>query len=353
VKVDHHISELLFDHDCVIVPSFGGFLASYQHATLHPTQHVVSPPSKKIAFNIFLKQNDGLLANHIAGREKLSYTDALKQIDFFVNQCQQELSDGKRIILDKVGLLYFDSEKNLQFEPFKNMNYLREAFGLGAIQYLPVKRDHSKTKAEKQLKEIMTPRPSMRPERKQEVLRKTSTNKTLRTIVVASAFLWLSFNLYMIAPRHFNLSSLNPFSSKNNTEVSQKSVEQSANQQAIISPVPVETTDAATTVPVEQNENIAMNATEENAQPVLAVHEAASEPAGKKYFIIGGAFELRENADAFVKALHAEGFQEAQILDTMKHLKMVCFNGFSTRSEAVAGLDRFKASNKNGWIYAR
>ena len=177
MKIDSHISELLYDHDCVIVPSFGGFLASYSHARIHSTQHVISPPSKKIAFNIFLKQNDGLLANQVSIREKLSYTDALNRIEQFVNQWQKELAEGKKLVIDRVGTFYFDSEKNLQFDPVKNINYLREAFGFDAVQYLPVRREDFQEKVESQVNDIL--RPSSRQEKKQIKL----SNKTRQKIL--------------------------------------------------------------------------------------------------------------------------------------------------------------------------
>src|SRR5437868_9794463 len=119
MKIDKHISELLYDHDCVIVPSFGGFLASYLHAQLNATQHTFYPPSKKIAFNIFLKNNDGLLANHIANKESLNYSEALNRIEEFRLECMRQLAAGKHLLIEDVGTFFFDKHKNLQFEPAK------------------------------------------------------------------------------------------------------------------------------------------------------------------------------------------------------------------------------------------
>src|SRR5438128_1060900 len=115
MKIDKHISELLYDHDCVIVPSFGGFLASYLHAQLNTTQHTFYPPSKKIAFNIFLKNNDGLLANYIAQQESLTYSDALNGIEDFRLDAMKQLQNGKKIVIENVGELFYDKHNNLQF----------------------------------------------------------------------------------------------------------------------------------------------------------------------------------------------------------------------------------------------
>ena len=84
-SIEQHISELLFDHDCVIVPSLGGFLASNQNSVI-TANLVLFPPFRKIAFNVYLKNNDGLLANHLVEYEHISYQQALIQIEKFVKK---------------------------------------------------------------------------------------------------------------------------------------------------------------------------------------------------------------------------------------------------------------------------
>ena len=61
--IDNYICELLYDHDCVIIPGLGGFIANFEPARIIRKQHTIMPPSKKIAFNGKLKNNDGLLAD--------------------------------------------------------------------------------------------------------------------------------------------------------------------------------------------------------------------------------------------------------------------------------------------------
>ena len=52
MKVEKHISELLYDHDCVIIPELGGFVGNYTPAQIHPVRHTFTPPFKNIIFNI-------------------------------------------------------------------------------------------------------------------------------------------------------------------------------------------------------------------------------------------------------------------------------------------------------------
>ncbi len=352
MKVDQHISELLFDHDCVIVPSFGGFLASYNHAQIHTSQHTFYPPSKKIAFNIFLKQNDGLLANHISGHEKITYNEALHRLDRQVNQWLKELEQGNRLMIDRIGTFYLNSEKNLQFDPVKNINYLRDAFGFSTVQYLPVQREDYQERVEKQIKRIGSSRPSERQEKPTVAFSKKNRKKVFTMLIISGTLLWFSFNLYLIAPHRPDLSSLNPFESKNKSEVAKKEVAPVYQTPAVSEPK-VETATGAKSTPDPITETASVSTKTTETVPVVAVQPPVTSNENQKYFIIGGAFQIQENAEAFVKTLQAEGFTNARILDSPKHLKMVCFKGFSARAEAVKELDSLKERNKNGWIYSK
>ena len=75
-KIEPYISELLYLHDCVIIPNFGGFVGNKKSAVLNKNTHTVLPPSKEILFNKNLKVNDGLLISHLANKEKISNDQA-------------------------------------------------------------------------------------------------------------------------------------------------------------------------------------------------------------------------------------------------------------------------------------
>jgi hypothetical protein len=76
MRLDPFITDLLFDHDCVILPEFGGLVANYRSAKLNVISHVILPPSKSIGFNPSLKYNDGLLTNYISSALGMSYKEA-------------------------------------------------------------------------------------------------------------------------------------------------------------------------------------------------------------------------------------------------------------------------------------
>ena len=99
VLLTKYIVQLLHDHDCVIVPEFGGFVAQYKPASLDRVTGFYSPPSKQILFNINLKNNDGLLANMVAQEQDISFQRATQVIADFVTTINKELKEKKHFSL--------------------------------------------------------------------------------------------------------------------------------------------------------------------------------------------------------------------------------------------------------------
>ncbi|MDD4602268.1 MAG: SPOR domain-containing protein [Bacteroidales bacterium] len=135
------ISELLAVHDCVIIPGFGGFIGNYSPARIDPVHHSFQPPSKKLLFNINLKQNDGLLANYVATYNGISYTDACLIIDEFTETCRHQLKTAKSFVIPNVGRLFSGHEGNVQFEQDKKCNLLPDAYGLTSFISPPISRN--------------------------------------------------------------------------------------------------------------------------------------------------------------------------------------------------------------------
>jgi nucleoid DNA-binding protein len=134
LEVSKYIKDLLFIHDCVILPGFGGFVANYKPANIDDNLNIVFPPSKAIGFNRNLSKNDGLLINRLAESENLSYSEAEKSVQFFTEDIRVRIQRGERVVLDKVGCFYNDRRHNLLFEPSKELNYLVDAYGMEQIE---------------------------------------------------------------------------------------------------------------------------------------------------------------------------------------------------------------------------
>ena len=140
MNLERTISDLLYEHDCVIIPGLGGFIGNYAPTRINPVHHTFSPPGKTLLFNINLKQNDGLLANKIARDNGISYEEAMQLIVEFVGHSKSLLKEGKQIRLDNIGIVYIDNRGALQFDQDKTINWLPDSYGLTSILSLPVQR---------------------------------------------------------------------------------------------------------------------------------------------------------------------------------------------------------------------
>jgi cell division septation protein DedD len=135
-SVEQLIGNLLLRHNCVIIPSFGGFVARRISARVDYKSGTMLPPSKSILFNRQLLNNDGLLINEFASENEVSYDEATQELTTLVNQWQATLNEGGRIEIERVGNLYFDEERNICFEQDRFANLLLESFGLGSVHFV-------------------------------------------------------------------------------------------------------------------------------------------------------------------------------------------------------------------------
>ena len=93
-SISIYISELLFLHDCVILPDFGGFIASNKPASLNSKTGELSPPFKELMFNTTLKTNDGLLLSYIVEKEKISHEEVLERILLYSKGLNEKLTSS-------------------------------------------------------------------------------------------------------------------------------------------------------------------------------------------------------------------------------------------------------------------
>jgi nucleoid DNA-binding protein len=138
VDITAFIRELLFGHDCVIVPGFGGFIGNYTPAQVDRNTGTFYPPVKQISFNRNLNHNDGLLIGRISSTLNINYGDARTITEKFVADLRKKLENGERIVFDNIGSFINNHEGNVQFEPDRNVNYHLDSYGLESFQCMPL-----------------------------------------------------------------------------------------------------------------------------------------------------------------------------------------------------------------------
>ncbi|MEZ7498441.1 SPOR domain-containing protein [Flavobacterium sp. Arc3] len=148
MNIEPYIAQLLYRYQCVTVPGFGAFLTEIQSAKWVESANSFFPPKKMISFNANLKNNDGLLANHIAQSEKTSYDYAVSAIQYEVLTWKKALEANGSFSIKNVGDISLNADNNIVFKPLDQTNYLTSSFGLSAFVSPAVKREIFEQKIE-------------------------------------------------------------------------------------------------------------------------------------------------------------------------------------------------------------
>ena len=142
--IEHHIAQLLYRYPCVTIPNFGAFLTETISANIQESNQTFYAPKKVIFFNVNIKNNDGLLANHMVTSDKILYSDALIAIDKQVNQWKELLYNNEVLFFKNIGSISRNNDGNLFFEPSENVNFLTDSFGLSSYVSPAIKREVKK-----------------------------------------------------------------------------------------------------------------------------------------------------------------------------------------------------------------
>ena len=134
MRLEEHISQLLYKHDCVIVPQFGAFITNAANVSFDEKTNTFLAPKKDLSFNSTLTKSDGILVNKIALDEPMSFDAAQTFIEEQVYFWQEHLKNGKSLTLKNIGSLQFNEAGKIDFKPYNDQNYFVAAYGLSNLQ---------------------------------------------------------------------------------------------------------------------------------------------------------------------------------------------------------------------------
>lgn len=404
MKVARYIGDLLFQYECIVIPGFGGFITKEAPAKINPVQNHFIPPTKDIVFNVHLKANDGLLINHIVRAEKISYSEAKRKLEKFVEQCEAALKAGKRIHFRKVGNIFINEAGFKQFEPDATQNYLADSYGLKSFISPAIKRTASgrpinKKAAPDRTASEVRQRNKAKPKTAEP---KVKGPKYIRinisaVIILLLVSFYVIFNFADVKKYYNNHSSLIPFYYSNaNDYIIANYVELGASRLfnigddlkkvgdklKINTSLPSEQKEEEVPVAVQDTESIETTykklleelkrETSQLADPTtkksdqLTKETQEAKPVSSiilkkdsiiatsntfKYHIIAGSFQNLANADKFVLQLKQKGF-DARIAGKNKydHYRVAysSYNALSTANQQLTYIR--KEENNEAWI---
>lgn len=370
----------MFEHDCVVIPQFGGFVGNYKPAKLDRVQNKFTAPSKEIGFNINLSHNDGLLASRISREENITYEEANVFLKKFSENLKSDLQLGKKVELEQVGVLFYDQHRSLQFEPDSRTNFLIDSFGLSAFHSPVINK--TGTRKDTSLREktadiVFADRPPVKTETATGENRgKEWTAKRIRKYVVYVAaaipllffLIWIPFNIERISQignkaRSLNYSNLIPFFDEPaHAYAERKEVRDLALPENLPSTgMGNSLNDTVPLVAISLFEREDAEFSDDKKILVkikdAAETEASSDPAKEKnpgrFHVIGGCFQYIENAEKYVAQLRSKGFN-AVIVDKNRGLYRVCYQSFPSRKDALSLLAQVRNSSDNSaWLLVK
>jgi cell division protein FtsN len=142
--IEKHLKSLLHEHDCVVLPGFGGFITHTVPAEIHPIRHTFVPSYKNVAFNEKLKIDDGLLIDALVQDEGLTQHEAAQQVKEYVFELKRQIKEKNKYHFEELGNLYINHEYRLKFEAENKINFNNNSFGLPELYCKPVIRESGK-----------------------------------------------------------------------------------------------------------------------------------------------------------------------------------------------------------------
>ena len=306
MKIEKYISELLYRYQCVGVPGFGAFLCEWQSAQVIVGQSSFAPPKKVISFNSNIKNNDGLLANHIAIQEKISYEKALIRIQTQVVFWLEKLENKEHLVLENIGEIFSNSENNFVFKPNTAINYLTDSFGLAGFNSPEI------TRANQILTDVASVTESII---ETPISIEESTEKDTPVIPINGKNRSNNWLKYAAAVAVF--ASAGTYGYK-------MYYDYTINQQTII---------VEKTVQEKINQRI-QEATFVIPNPINAVDLTLEATHNGKYHVIAGAYRSKQNATKAMNDLLSQGFEAHLLTENKFGLIPVAFGSFSNLSEA-------------------
>ena len=312
-SIEYYISQLLYKNDCVIVMNFGGFVCSRISANLNKKTGILTPPNKSILFNPQLKDNDGLLINHIAQSEGISQEDSKINLLKFVEQSLKNLNKFKSCRFEEIGLFTLNSDKNIIFTQDLKTNYNLNAFGFQDIINNKVSRDNSEI-IEESLKLI-----------------KKKNNFTTKRLLKAAAII-----IPLIGMSFLSISQ-------------EDRINNIYTQIANVNPISFKK-DKVTTLKDQGNKEIKIK---EEIQPeiinneISQVFEEVIIPS-QKFYIIAGAFSVEKNANKLKNRLNSWNYNSTIIKN--EKMMRVSYDSFDNKEQALISLSKIRKENPQAWI---
>ena len=318
-----HIEFLLHEHNCVIIPDFGGFVVNMMPSRRDGVATFLAPTCE-LVFNRDLTHNDGLLAQSYMKRDQLTFEAAMQRVERAVEELKSQLREMHRVEMGKLGSFVMSDENRFTFMP---AHFVRPAlFGLNRATLRPLVQMQSPAAP---VKEVASGR----------------RQRYAGVAAVAAAMILLMMFLLPVSDTNKGRQSAqmiadtslfgNKASKLHTQEIAQPDI-QVAN--AADSSPALPTAETATA-------EVSVEVPAETPTQMLAA-------AGPHYYVVMGVYELPHVAQKMIETLQNEGFAEVGSLKRSGRIDVYAAS-FTNGAEAQAFLQKIYENyptHSDAWI---
>ena len=352
ISLARHIELLLLEHDCVIVPGLGGFIANHTEARYTgEEEQLFLPPYRTIGFNQQLQVNDGLLVQSYMAAYDTSYPAANLQMEKDLEKMMQELEMKGEYVLENVGTIKKGLNENISFIAPETGALTPSLYGLysfemKSLQHVIKERDIERNLQAAAAMHIAQKEIATKDENEKQEPRKNG-------VVIHINRHWLDVGISAAAAvvLFFCFSYMAMTQPSNNADTvvasfpTMDKVAVKANKPAA---KPAESP--------AKKEAVAQVAAKEEATPETSVKDepAKVEPAknAARYAIVLATYVSQDNAEKFIKDLAKEGLSEGRYVKNGK-VSRVLYSEYADEAAAQQALSTFRKQNSafaEAWI---
>jgi hypothetical protein len=311
------LEHLLYDHECVIIPNFGGFVVNAQGFQLNEKDGKIHPKKKCVAFNEKLKTDDRFLSTEWAKNRSISQKEASLEIASISKELKSQLISQGELTIGALGSFTLIQENRISFSPNPDFNADLDVFGL-----FPVGLGHTSVLKEKKLELIAAPIAEDLPEITSDEIKPVQLTKSIYVYAFMAFILGGLGAFFLTAPAtNQSQSSLNPI------KIEKKAI-------PVITTVTV--IDTLKTLPA----------------PVVV--ETKEDVKSEVIYLVAASFQSLAQAEKGLKEFKSRGFDQAEIILKNETTK---FYRISLGSESSMDAGYAKAAEINEskkidiWVY--
>lgn len=381
LNLSNFIYSLLLENETVIIPGFGAFVSTYKPAEI--LENEIKPPSKEVTFTQKIRNNDGMLAEIIARKAKISQSYAMKRIEKARENMLYVLDKGETVIVENIGTLVYNENNEIQFTPFQDENLLLDSFGLESISTEDLVRnaedfenekaqieevteqtgsedeigvteiesvgeqiaEETEQKAEAIISPVVEIENELIQEEKPEIIQKPDF-KTSGKVDNQNERKKIGWYWYLLILLIIIICGFFIFKNKSNTSETVVEIEKSSSAQ-------LQEIQTETVLPADSVEKSLSEPTNtESALNVITEPKISSETT--KYYVIGGSFKNEERVEKYILKLKEKGINGFNLGQKGK-LYLVGIDSFDNETDAQNSLNELVKANPgwNLWIYKK